>query len=412
MKQVNDEIPIEETFEPFLKDKSKGKDGTGGNYRRNVERELDNFKQWAEGSERSYSGVVPDDEDRKPLMKDLTDSEFRKYARHLRSERGLKANTAQTYYQYISSWCGWCEGEEYIQSHFADRARAKEPLPESDRKPGDQQAWSQTQRNQITQYINKKGYETVDEYRSHDLDSSERKAIRYPAIRDARDRAFVNIIAYTAVRIGELLRDPNDPRRKGLIWDDVNLDEGTILVYRKKQDWDSIALSPAVSQSLERYYNVIEPPSGQWPVFPTFHQPTLSSLVNEELKRRGNSESEINQAQDSYSHDLLLALEENIIPKSTSTDGGRNILKKLSEEAGVEIDDPKHTYLAPHGGRRGLGEVLVQAKGYTVAARYLDNSEEMVRKRYSHIEPGEMGDIITEAIEDDKTERTPSTKTD
>jgi len=47
------------------------------------------------------------------------------------------------------------------------------------------------------------------------------------------------------------------------------------------------------------------------------------------------------------------------------------------------------------------GEVLVRAFGYTVAARYLDNSEEMVRERYSHIEAGELGDdVATEALEE------------
>jgi hypothetical protein len=30
-------------------------------------------------------------------------------------------------------------------------------------------------------------------------------------------------------------------------------------------------------------------------------------------------------------------------------------------------------------------------------ARYLDNSEKIVRDRYSHIEAGELGDIATEA---------------
>jgi hypothetical protein len=45
-----------------------------------------------------------------------------------------------------------------------------------------------------------------------------------------------------------------------------------------------------------------------------------------------------------------------------------------------------------------MGEVLVRAFGYTIAARYLDNSEEMVRERYSHIEAGELGDVATEAL--------------
>ena len=77
-----------------------------------------------------------------------------------------------------------------------------------------------------------------------------------------------------------------------------------------------------------------------------------------------------------------------------------SILQRLSAAAEIDVDHPKHDYLAPHGGRRGMGEVLVRAFGYTVAARYLDNSEEMVRERYSHIEAGELGDVATEALEE------------
>ena len=47
-----------------------------------------------------------------------------------------------------------------------------------------------------------------------------------------------------------------------------------------------------------------------------------------------------------------------------------------------------------------MGEVLVRAFGYTVAARYLDSSEEMVRECYSRIEAGELGDVATEALVD------------
>jgi hypothetical protein len=45
-----------------------------------------------------------------------------------------------------------------------------------------------------------------------------------------------------------------------------------------------------------------------------------------------------------------------------------------------------------------MGEVLVRAVGYTVAARYLYNSEEMVRERYSHVEADEIGDVAIEAL--------------
>ncbi|MFQ3319030.1 MAG: hypothetical protein ACI8UR_000450 [Natronomonas sp.] len=41
-----------------------------------------------------------------------------------------------------------------------------------------------------------------------------------------------------------------------------------------------------------------------------------------------------------------------------------------------------------------MGEVLVRAFGYTVAARDLDNPEEMVREQYSHIEAEETGRTV------------------
>ena len=43
-------------------------------------------------------------------------------------------------------------------------------------------------------------------------------------------------------------------------------------------------------------------------------------------------------------------------------------------------------------------EVLVRQFSYATAARYLDNSEQMVRERYSHIKAGEQADMATEAL--------------
>jgi hypothetical protein len=81
-------------------------------------------------------------------------------------------------------------------------------------------------------------------------------------------------------------------------------------------------------------------------------------------------------------------------------------MKHLCEDAGIELDD-RHGYLAPHGGRRGMGEVLVCEFGYATAAHYLDNSEQMVREQYSHIEAGEQADMATEALaESDQRVRT------
>jgi hypothetical protein len=143
----------------------------------------------------------------------------------------------------------------------------------------------------------------------------------------------------------------------------------------------------------------MDPPTDRWPVFPTFDHRTLAELVQDELADRGDHPDSIDERRSEFARDLLLALDEDVRPPSITTDGVRSILQRLSETAEIDINHPKHDYLAPHGGRRGMGEVLVRAFGYTIAARYLDNSEEMVRERYSHIAAGELGDVATEALE-------------
>lgn len=233
---------------------------------------------------------------------------------------------------------------------------------------------------------------------SGDSDSLDRERAWYVALRAVRDRALVCVLAYTAVRIGELLRDPNDPRRRGVRWDEIDLEDGSMGVYRRKQQWDFASLPEPVITPLRNYKRLVDPPSDRWPVFPRFDQRTLADRVRDELTDRGLKPDAIEARRDTHARDLLLAIAENIPPSSLTTNGARRVLQRLTEEAGIDVDHPKHEYLAPYGGRRRMGEVLVRAFGYTVAARYLDNSEEMVRERYSYIEAGELGDIATEAL--------------
>ncbi|WP_254280494.1 tyrosine-type recombinase/integrase [Haloarcula marina] len=396
---------LSESFERYLQDKGKGRGGDGGNYRRNAARELERFAEWAAGDRGrdDWTGIVPDDSDREPAFEDLDERVFREYARHLGGDRGLKQNTVQTYYRYISAWCGWCVNEGYLEAHFAQRASATAPLPEDDgRKPGDQQAWTSEQRHALTRFVDERARAAIEAYTTlpEDTDQIDRQRARYEAVKAARDRALVFVIAYTAVRVGELLRDPNDPRRRGVRWEEISLEDGSMDVYRKKQQWDAASLPDPVITPLRSYRKLVDPPSDRWPVFPTFDQRMLATLVQDELADRGRQTEEIDERRDEFARDLLLALAEDIQPPSVTTDGARSILQRLSDDGEIDIDHPKHDYLAPHGGRRGMGEVLVRAFGYTVAARYLDNSEEMVRERYSHIEAGELGDVATEALEE------------
>ena len=392
------------SFERYLQDKGKGRGGDGGNYRRNAARELDRFVEWAAGDRGDDStGIIPDSVDREPTFEDLDERVFREYARHLVGDRGLKQNTVQTYYRYISAWCGWCVNEGYLEAHYAQRASAMAPLPEDDgRKPGDQQAWTSEQRHSLTRHVDKQTREAVEVYTTlpENTTSLDRQRARYAALKAARDRALVFVLAYTAVRVGELLLDPNDPRRRGVRWEDISLGDGSMDVYRKKQQWDAASLPDPVISPLRTYQKLMSPPTERWPVFPTFDQRTIAELVEDELANRGRRPEAIAECREEYVRDLLLVLDKDVRPPSITTDGARSILQRLSEAAEINIDHPKHDYLAPHGGRRGMGEVLVRAFGYTVAARYLDNSEEMVRERYSHIEAGELGDVATEALEE------------
>jgi len=168
-------------------------------------------------------------------------------------------------------------------------------------------------------------------------------------------------------------------------------------VYRKKQQWDAASLPDPVISPLRSYRRLMDPLTERWPVFPTFDHRTLSGLVRDELADRGERPEAINEKRSEYARDLLLALDEDIRPPSITTDGARSILQRLSEAAEIDIGHPKHDYLAPTVAGVGWGSPC-PAFGYTVAARYLDNSEEMVRERYSHIEAGELGDVATEAL--------------
>lgn len=94
---------------------------------------------------------------------------------------------------------------------------------------------------------------------------------------------------------------------------------------------------------------------------------------------------------------LLRDVFEDFSTESVTTHAACSRMKRLCADAGIERDD-RHGYLAPHSGRRGMGEVLVRQFGYTTTARSLDNTGQMARERYSHIDAGEQADMAAEAL--------------
>jgi hypothetical protein len=102
---------------------------------------------------------------------------------------------------------------------------------------------------------------------------------------------------------------------------------------------------------------------------------------------------------------IELCVEYDVEPPALTTHSTRRILKRLTEDAGIDLDNDKHGYLAPHGARRGAGEVMVREFGYTEAARHLDNSEEVVREHYSHIEASERAQIAETAFQNQQPDQ-------
>jgi integrase len=377
--------PIADVVEAYLTDQGKGPDGKSGTYRRDASRELDRFIGFL-GDEDSSSDVT---------FAELNVRDIREYARYL-GKQGWADSTVRNYYSHISAFCGWATREGYLAGNLAQRTRAKELLPEdTGRKSGEQQAWSSEQRQQLLSLVDERAHDAIDAFRED----------RHGAVKACRDRALVYLLCFSGVRGAEVLAQSSDDRRgrDGLRWADVNLDDNSIQVFAKKQKWDDRALPELTKPAFKQLRKAFEPPSEEWPVFPTLSHATLAKTFSQQLTERGYDAAEAEAIRTENVTDgelsmIELCAEFDVQPPALTTHGGREVLKRLTADAGVELDDDRHGYLAPHGARRGVGEVLVRKYGHAEAARVLDNSEQIVREHYSHIEAGELADRVTSAF--------------
>ena len=206
------------------------------------------------------------------------------------------------------------------------------------------------------------------------------------------------LLSYSGVRGAEILRDRDDERRQGIRWEEVHLEDRYVTVFAKKQRFDDRSLPEPVIHPLRAYLKALDAPGESWPVFPSFHRPTLSERITDVLTDREYTGAEIKEVHADRSQ-IEVCIECDITPPSMTTGAARYVLEQLCERAGIELGD-EHDYLMPHGARRGAGEVLVRTSGHAAAARVLDNSEEVVREHYSHIEAGELADQMTSAFEE------------
>lgn len=378
------ETPFLDPLADFLLDKSTG---TGsGTYRRNLERDVRRFAAWYER-----------DRGERPTLGTLDDGDFRAFARALRRgdvpsmESDAPARgTVRTYYANVSAYVAWLLEEDLLEEHVAQTDRATAPLPEDDgRRSGDQQAWSTEQRRQLLAHVDERARAVLDDAPGDGID-------RWELLQARRDRALVYVLAFTGVRGAEILSHPGDDRRNGARWRDVSLDDRHLTVRSKKrtETWSDRSLPPQAVEPLELLRSVLDPPTGEWPLFPSMHRPTLYGRLRDAMADAGvdDVDARLREA-DAFA----LLREYGCVPPSLTTNGARAAMKRLTEAAGIEVG-PHAEYLQLHGARRGAGEILVREKGYAAAARLLDNTERMVRERYSHIEAGEFAEAVGDAF--------------
>lgn len=267
--------------------------------------------------------------------------------------------------------------------------RPEEALPNDDeRDEHHQQLWSSEQRQAIMRYVEQRAHDTVDQQSNK-------------AIKETRDRAFVATIAYTGVRGGEVVGDPNDDRRQGVRWHDLDLDNRTMTVLGKgDQTYETVGLPQQTLSALERYRATLNSPNERWPVFLTLHALTLSATARNGLKEEGLSSEEIETTLDDQPA-LSVLTDEGFVPSTITTDGARRLMQSLSANADVPgINPTKGEYLELHGGCRGAGDTLVREVGWEQAQRLLRHkSPETTMNAYSHINAGEIAEDAGNAFD-------------
>ena len=138
------------------------------------------------------------------------------------------------------------------------------------------------------------------------------------------------LLAETGARGAELFDDSKDEKRDGITWGDVDLERHVLPVFGKSRDREEVPLPKAARDVLEQHRRYIDPPTDEWPVFPTGHfqskRGVLESRLGEDrllkaLEERG----------DASKTDILddLLREHEIAPPSISKEGAWRVDETL-----------------------------------------------------------------------------------
>ncbi|WP_076609388.1 tyrosine-type recombinase/integrase [Natronorubrum thiooxidans] len=328
MTDSETDVAVVDAVDAYLQRKAVGDpDGSGaGTYASNAESILRRWADWLEAEHDVRSLFALDVE------------YMRAYAVELRArvDRGeYTASTAGTYYAVVRAFLSWCVRGGILESNPAATDDATVTLPPTDDRP-DSECWTARQRRQLEAYVRERTLEASTAPEDHDERCNR-----------LREYALVALLAHSSVRGSELFSVPDDDRRSGATWEDVDFYTGTIRVLGKSQRLEDVPLPGPARTPLRRYRVVFDPPANDWPLFPTRHAPSIARRVKTVLAERGYDDAEIDALRaDATASEL--AREHAIAPPAITTEGARSVLKRLCGEANIDVDG---NYLTPRGVR-------------------------------------------------------------
>ena len=383
--------PLDAPLESFLDDKATAihEDGArSGSYAAQLERVLPIWIEWMDERGDGHLEAV----DERALARWVRQYLARRVKAHEADEsEGITRATAWTYFNAVRTYLGWCETWGHLDENPAEDPMPLDAMPDRpSNSSGDQQFWSPEQRQTLLRYLDERASEAIDE---EDSD----------ALAALRDRALAYLVGYSGVRGAEVLSKSDDDRdgRNGATWDDLDLDAGTIEVLGKSQNDERAPLTDKPVPALRRWHDALDP-ADDWPLFPTFHRPSLWGAVREGLRERGHDEDAIDEMLAPFDDPLDAVREYDCAPPALSTSGGRRLFRRLSDAADADTSDDSKDYLTLHGGRRGAGEMYYREAGHSAAQRALRHADpSTTSEMYSHIEASELSDVGSRVFEDE-----------
>jgi integrase len=388
------ETALDDPLPDFLDAKAKTIDETdstgegaqrSGNYVQALERVVPEWIEWM-----SSRGVI--------TLEELDSRHLARYGGHLARRvnarrangdaEGITAATAWNYYSLVSAYLHYCQQWEYIAENPADTDRAKDEMPDRPTTDsGQQQFWSQQQRETIVSHVDERAHDAID------ADPQTRGALTA-----ARDRALVYVLGFSGVRGAEVLAASRDDRRTGITWADIDTNQEILTVLGKSQKVEKAPLTDRPVGALSRWQTLLDPPDDAWPVFPSFHLASLRETARSQLQDRGADPETIDTVTSLSTANLVNAFREReLTPPALTTEGGRYTLKKLSQEAAVDCSADSKDYLTLHGARRGVGEAYYDEAGFSDAQRVLRHEDpSTTSKMYAHKEASELSDVGSE----------------